>query len=177
MRSRDTLARIGGDEFSLLLENCPLDNALQVAEATGALVRDFRFVWQGRSFSVGVSIGIAPIVEQVGSTAELLAQADMACYTAKDLGRNRVHLYQRDDSETAKRHRELHLAAEISDAIKQNRFLLYAQPIHALAGADRQFVKYEILTLPAMEVRSTRRVVPGRRRYGRIFAVAEGFFP
>ena len=96
VRTRDTLARLGGDEFSLLMENCPLDNAFNVAETLAATVRDFSFSWEGRHFSLGVSIGLVPIAEELPTATEGLRRADMACYKAKQLGRNRVQIYQHE---------------------------------------------------------------------------------
>jgi Amt family ammonium transporter len=98
LRARDTLARLSGDEFSLLLENCPLDRALQITKALVAAMLDFRFTWEGRSFDIGVSIELVCITAEANNTVQLLSQADVACYTAKDRGRNRVHVYQIEDN-------------------------------------------------------------------------------
>jgi len=91
VRSRDTRARIGGDEFALLMEHATLDKALQFAEKIRATIENFDFHWRAQRFSVGVSIGVVPI--QVGqSIADTLNMADMACYVAKKDGRNRIHV-------------------------------------------------------------------------------------
>lgn len=90
MRSRDTLARIGGDEFAVLMEHASLEKGLQFAEKIRATVEGFEFHWRSQRFSIGVSIGVTPIL--LGhSMTDTLNQADMACYTAKKQGRNRVH--------------------------------------------------------------------------------------
>jgi diguanylate cyclase (GGDEF)-like protein/PAS domain S-box-containing protein len=90
VRSRDTLARIGGDEFAVLMEHATLDSALKFAEKIRATLEAFVFHWRSQRFSIGVSIGVVPI--QAGrSIADTLNLADMACYTAKKEGRNRVH--------------------------------------------------------------------------------------
>ncbi len=145
LRERDTLARLGGDEFGLLLDNCPLDKALEIAETLVAAVRDFRFVWEGRAFQIGVSIGLVPITFGVDDTVQLLTQADVACYTAKDLGRNRVHVYQSADSEPARRHTEILRVAGLRDALKKDRFRLYYQPIVPLTPGNDGPVHYELL--------------------------------
>jgi diguanylate cyclase (GGDEF)-like protein len=91
VRSRDTLARIGGDEFAVLMEHASLDKALHLAEKIRATIEGFEFHWRAQRFSIGVSIGVVPI--QVGhSITDTLNMADMACYTAKKEGRNRVHV-------------------------------------------------------------------------------------
>jgi diguanylate cyclase (GGDEF)-like protein/PAS domain S-box-containing protein len=90
MRTRDTLARIGGDEFAVLMEHTSLDKALPIAEKIREAIAGFQFHWRSQRFSIGVSIGAVPI--QTGcSMSNALNQADMACYTAKKEGRNRVH--------------------------------------------------------------------------------------
>jgi diguanylate cyclase (GGDEF)-like protein/PAS domain S-box-containing protein len=145
IRARDTLARVGGDEFSLLLENCPLGNALEIAENLVATVGDFRFSWGERRFAVGVSIGVVPVTVAITERAQLMTQADVACFTAKDLGRNRVYVYQADDSELSRRHHDILRAAELREALEQNCFQLYAQPICSATDPQGQIVHYEVL--------------------------------
>src|SRR4030067_1757748 len=89
VRDADTLARLGGDEFGLLLENCPLERALHIAEDLLATIRKFRFVWQGYSFDIGVSIGLVPISEDSVTPAEGLSEADGGCFPATEKGGKR----------------------------------------------------------------------------------------
>ena len=145
VRERDTLARLGGDEFGLLLSNCPLHKAKEIAEALLGRLREFRFVWEGRTFSIGVSIGVVPIAGQAGTAETLLSHADVACYAAKELGRNRVHVYDADTSGADPRHREILRVADMRSAIDQNRFLLYSQPIWSLAGESPRLRRHELL--------------------------------
>ena len=145
VRTRDTLARVGGDEFSLLLENCPLGNALEIAENLVASIGDFRFSWGERCFAIGVSIGVVPVTVAITDRAQLMTQADVACFTAKDLGRNRVHVYQADDRELSSRHHDILRAAELREALEQNRFRLYAQPICSTGDPQGQIIHYEVL--------------------------------
>ena len=144
IRRRDTLARVGGDEFALLLENCPLDTAERIAEALIASVRDLRFVWQDHSFRIGASIGLITIDADSGTVEELLARADAACYTAKDRGRNRVYFSHTDATPSNQRHAEIQRTTRITQAMEHNRFQLYAQPIVALHDADERR-RFEIL--------------------------------
>lgn len=144
-RERDTLARIGGDEFGLLLDNCPLGRAQFIAQSVVSAVRDYLFQWDGRAYQIGVSIGLVPITAATRDTAELFTQADVACYTAKELGRNQVHIYQRTDSKSAQRHSEILGAAGLRDALEQDRFRLHYQPIISLAGPDSTPTRYEAL--------------------------------
>lgn len=93
IRRNDIFARMGGDEFALILEGCPLSNAQRIALEIRDTVRDNRFTWQGQEYRVGISIGMVTLDSDTYSTAELLALADDACYSAKEGGRNQVHYY------------------------------------------------------------------------------------
>jgi diguanylate cyclase (GGDEF)-like protein/PAS domain S-box-containing protein len=146
-RGRDTLARLGGDEFGLLLDNCTLDRAGKISEMVITNLRDYRFFWEGRSFRVGVSIGLVAITAETENTAQAMAQADVACYAAKERGRNRVRVYQPKGAGPARHHSEIRRATALRNAIEEDRFCLYCQPIVPLSGtgyADAP-VRYEIL--------------------------------
>lgn len=94
VRTSDTLARLGGDEFGILMQGCPLDRAVTIADNIRNAIAQLEFTWQQQRFSIGVSIGVIRIDNNVTSVTEVLQQADAACYTAKHSGRNRVHLLQ-----------------------------------------------------------------------------------
>jgi diguanylate cyclase (GGDEF)-like protein/PAS domain S-box-containing protein len=135
-RDRDTLARLGGDEFALLLDNCRLDEACRIAEIIVATFRSWRFPWKDRTFHVGASAGVAAIDRGCESAAQALSQADVACYTAKENGRNRVHVYRGDGVKPSSHHARMILAATLNDALNENRFRLFAQPIVPLNGEE-----------------------------------------
>ena len=132
IRASDTLARLGGDEFGILLESCSEQHALDLAETLRREVRDFRFAWQNRPFSVSLSIGIVPITSAYASTVEILSHADIACYAAKDKGRNAVQLFEIDNAEMHQRRNEMQWATRIRQALEEDRFFLYQQPMEAL---------------------------------------------
>ena len=134
VRNDDVLARLGGDEFGLLLRGCPLVKAQEIAEKLRSLVRDFRFVWGEREFEIGVSIGLAPIHGTGQTLVDVMADADMACYAAKEKGRNRIHTHHPDDEDLNRRREELHAASRIRTALAANRFQLHAQEIRPLHG-------------------------------------------
>jgi len=143
VRHRDTLARLGGDEFGILMENCSLDDARQVATLLQKAVQDHQFSWEGRSFKVGVSIGLVPITETTNNLTQLLKDADATCYMAKDKGRNRIQEYHAEDSEIAERHGEMQWVGRINQALEEDKFCLYAQPIMPLDGSSGDH--YELL--------------------------------
>src|SRR5690606_12620656 len=103
----------------------------------------FRFFWRDSALKVGVSIGIVPLDADSEGIASLLAAADVACYVAKDSGRNRVHVYREGD--TAARHQEMQWVARINRALEQERFELYYQPIVPIGARQNTWPHYELL--------------------------------
>ncbi|CDH47413.1 MAG: EAL domain-containing protein [Candidatus Competibacteraceae bacterium] len=145
VRKQDILARLGGDEFGVLMEYCPLHDALRVANTLCQAVNDFRFAWDGKTFRLGVSIGVVAISAASDNFfSGVLSAADSACYAAKDAGRNRVHLYTEDDAELARRQGEMQWVARINQALEENRFQLAFQPIVPILGASKGH-HYELL--------------------------------
>jgi EAL domain-containing protein (putative c-di-GMP-specific phosphodiesterase class I) len=132
LREGDTLARLGGDEFGVLLEHCSDENALALAEQLQHTINEYPFIWQSRSFSIGVSIGLVSLTSQTFTLAEALSAADSACYMAKEKGRNRVQIYQANDAELSHRKGEMEWVSRIKNALDQQRFCLYAQEIMPL---------------------------------------------
>lgn len=146
VRRRDTLSRLGGDEFGILMEHCTLEQAKRVANKLRQTIEDFRFVWEDRIFTIGVSIGLVPITGTSISSIEILKQADAACYAAKDTGRNRIHIYAADDTELARRSGEMQWVAQINRALDEDRFCLYAQAITpVIEHTDDVGAHYELL--------------------------------
>jgi diguanylate cyclase (GGDEF)-like protein len=143
IRKRDTLARMGGDEFSVLMEQCSLEQAQRLVDDLYKVIQDYVFIWEGQSFRVGVSIGLVAITELTPNLAELLKEADAACYMAKDSGRNRIHVYHPEDSETAQRHGDMQWVSTLNKALEENRFCLYAQTIIPLDNSSDRH--YELL--------------------------------
>jgi diguanylate cyclase (GGDEF)-like protein/PAS domain S-box-containing protein len=159
LRARDSFARLGGDEFGVLLEHCPIEQALRIANDLRAAVGDFRFVWEGRVFTIGASIGVVALTAATPGAAVALSAADSACYAAKEKGRNRVHVYQSDDFELAERRAQMRWVSRLTHALDEDRFELLYQPIAPLASAGGKRPHYEILLRLVDE--DGRRVEPG----------------
>jgi diguanylate cyclase (GGDEF)-like protein/PAS domain S-box-containing protein len=159
VRTHDTLARLGGDEFGLLLQDCKIDDALRVAHGLLKAVEHHVFVWGNNAFSVGASIGLVPVTTSFRRVTQILQAADAACYAAKDQGRNRIHVYQEDDTLVAQRHGEMQWVARVKRALNDNRFFLEAQPIVPLQGDGDGRRNYELLV--RMRDESGRVVPPG----------------
>jgi diguanylate cyclase (GGDEF)-like protein/PAS domain S-box-containing protein len=138
LRSGDILARLGGDEFGLLLVGCPVDKALEIANKLLAMIQAFRFIWQDHVFKVGASIGLVMINTHreghSGDVNQVLSAADVACYAAKNNGRNRVHVYEVDDREVTQQRCEQQWVSRITSALDQGRFQLYKQRIVPLSS-------------------------------------------
>ena len=145
LRESDTLARLGGDEFGVLLEGCTLERAQLIAADLLSAVRDHRFQWEGRPFTVGASIGLVAIHAGTGSRAEIFSAADTACYSAKEQGRNRICVFQSSDADMAQRRTDMGWAARLTQALEEERLVLYYQPYLALGQHAAQGLHIEIL--------------------------------
>jgi diguanylate cyclase (GGDEF)-like protein len=145
LRQSDTLARLGGDEFGVLLECCSLEPAVRIAETLRQTVNDFHFVWQDKTFPIGVSIGLVNFGDDGLTLGDVLSIADAACYVAKDKGRNRIHVYSPGDNELAQRNSEMDWIGRIRKALDENRFVLYAQKIIPLSGDGNEGEHHELL--------------------------------
>jgi diguanylate cyclase (GGDEF)-like protein/PAS domain S-box-containing protein len=143
VRASDTIARLGGDEFGLLLERCSLEQAERVADSIRQAIHGYRFLWGASSLSVGASIGVVRIGKDTTSSASVLSAADIACYAAKDGGRNRVQVYERDHGSS--RHREMQWVGRIARAVEEGRLELYAQRIVPLTPNPGAAPFYELM--------------------------------
>jgi diguanylate cyclase (GGDEF)-like protein/PAS domain S-box-containing protein len=145
IRDSDVVARVGGDEFGMLLIGCPLEKARQIADDVCAAVRDFRFVWRDQIFGVGASIGLVQIGPESGTIEDTLSAADSACYVAKQQGRGRVHVYSARDEAVARQRGEIAWLQRLQAALKENLFELHSQPIVALGGEPVRGPACEVL--------------------------------
>lgn len=144
VRDTDTLARMGGDEFGLLLENCPAEKALEIANQIIGALNDYQFWWNDREYKVGASIGLATIDQSSESLQQVFSAADLACYAAKDAGRNRAHQFHDSDEHTISHRSKMEQVSIIRHALTNNLFVLFAQPVFAMTG-EQVIVGYEIL--------------------------------
>jgi diguanylate cyclase (GGDEF)-like protein/PAS domain S-box-containing protein len=142
---QDHLCRIGGDEFGIILTCQTVAQALRVAERLQFSLAAYRFVWQDQSFGVGVSIGMVVLNAQSESVGALLQAADSACYVAKDSGRGRIHVYATDDPALAQRYGVMEWVSRIERALREDRFVLYAQPIVPITDGSAHGLHCEFL--------------------------------
>jgi diguanylate cyclase (GGDEF)-like protein len=162
------LARLGGDEFGVLLEDRDADSAVAIAERLRLAVQELKFVWNGCTFNISASIGLVHVAE-AGAIEEALQAADMACYMAKEKGRNRVQVYHPSDSELVQRVGEMAWVQRIRNGLDEQRFCLFAQEIRALRGDEPGYSHVELLL--RLHDEDGKLVAPGRfmpaaERYG-----------
>lgn len=173
LRANDTLARLGGDEFGVLLELCPSYVALKIAEDLRNIVEDFSFPWGERVFAVSVSVGV---VNFGGSEhrdrcdmTEVLHLADAACFAAKNMGRNRIHVHRDSDKVLKRKNIDMNWYDRICQAMEFNHFELYAQKIVPLTEALKGDEGVELLLRleeSAEEIIPPMAFLPAAKRYG-----------
>jgi diguanylate cyclase (GGDEF)-like protein/PAS domain S-box-containing protein len=145
VRDSDTVGRLGGDEFGMLLMGCPLEKARQIADDVCRAVGDHRFVWRDRIFNIGVSVGLVEISRESGTLEELLTAADSACYVAKKQGSGRVAVYSARDEALARHTGEIQWLQKLQSALKESRFQLFYQPIVPAYGTNGGGPAMEVL--------------------------------
>jgi len=159
IRNKDLVARIGGDEFAILLENCPASRAENIAETLRKTIENYHFFWDSQLFSVGVSIGVVPFTPGSRRLSDIMSMADAACYTAKENGRNRVHLFHPDDTELTRHRSNMRWATRITQALGNDQFELFYQPI-AMASDRNDTCRFQEISL-MMNNEDGNRVSPG----------------
>lgn len=145
LRDSDVVARLGGDEFGVLMKNCTLVSAARVIEGIMTSLHEVRFSSAGRIFEVNASIGVAQVKPGCESATHIMSEADLACHAAKERGGNRYHIYQSNDSELQRRQSEMQWVSRISDAIDNDRLVLYCQQIMPLSPDKTPGLHFEVL--------------------------------
>jgi len=156
----DTVARLGGDEFGVLMRHIPVNEARALAEDIRNRVHNYRFAWEGQTFEVGISIGVVQIRQDTATVADVFSNADIACFVAKDKGRNQIHVSNLDDVEQARRHMEMQWSMRIPRALENDRFVLHFQKISPLDPSRGEGPRCELL-VRMMEDDDTL-IMPGR---------------
>ncbi len=132
IRARDMLARVGGDEFAILLEYCPAERAAQIGQQICDQMEVYRYTHDDRRFRIGTSIGVVAIDQRWTTSEAIIQAADAACLMAKETGRNRVRVWQEQDSSLAIRRGEIGWAARLEQALDTDQFKLLVQEIRSL---------------------------------------------
>ncbi len=138
LRESDVLARLGGDEFAILLPRGGAAEAARVADSVLGAVRAQSVVTAaGRRRPITASIGIALFSDTERLSAEdVLVNADLAMYDAKEAGRDRAATYSSQERGASRMKARITWAERIREALEEDRFTLYAQPIVELASGE-----------------------------------------
>lgn len=142
LREQDLVSRMGGDEFGILLRQCPAEEAVALARKVHNAIKEYRFVWNEQRFVVSSSIGVVQINSASTDVEEVLASADMACYVAKDKGRSYIQVFDANDRDLTQRRDQMHWASRIRRALDEDSFVLYSQ---AIVGLSKQVRHQEFL--------------------------------
>ncbi len=172
LRTTDTLARIGGDEFGIILHDCDPINANSITDDLLTMIQSFRFVWQSNTFSIGASIGLVSINAQSRDLNSILGAADAACYAAKERGRNHSHVS--DDSDLVQQRGERRWIGRITKALEEKRFCLYQQkiiPIDRNSGAKTHYELLLRMVSQTGEVIAPMAFIPAAERYGLMISI------
>jgi EAL domain-containing protein (putative c-di-GMP-specific phosphodiesterase class I) len=160
------LARLGGDEFGVLLRDVDAATAQAVAERLRLIVGELRFGTEPHRFALSASVGVA-LIDGRASGGEILASADMACYSAKSRGRNRTVLYRPGQAEPAALSSDARWSARLKDALNRGRLRLVYQPL--VDFRDGKVRRYEVLSRMVDEAGSLippARFIPAAERFG-----------
>jgi len=174
LRETDVLARVGGDEFGMLLKNCLLEDAVGITENLLAMIRTINNDNRVVTFEVNASIGIAVLDPGSESITAIMRRADLACYAAKDHGRNRIHIYQDGDQELTRRHGEMKWVSRLTEAIKTERLVLYCQdiaPVRPDSGKRHHFEVLVRMMDKAGELVMPGKFLPAAERYNLVLAL------
>lgn len=170
VRSDDVVCRLGGDEFGIVLKECPADVAKRIAETIRGNIDSLRFVWGSETYRVGVSVGVVPLDPSLGDVNEIQQLADAACYAAKEAGRNCVQVVSEGKSDARRHRRQIRWVQRLRDAMENNRFAIYGQVMHSTADASDAADMVEVL-LRLRDPEEKRLIPPGAflpaaERYG-----------
>jgi two-component system CheB/CheR fusion protein len=157
VRASDLVARVGGDEFAVILQNCRLEDGETTADTLIRRVGDLGFVWGERAHPIGLSVGLVVVDRVAASTAfDVMADAEIALYEAKTRGGGRVEVFRSGDDPSGAR-AQFAVLTEINRALAESAVQLYCQPVVAAAGGA--FTGIEILA--RLRDRSGRMMMPG----------------
>lgn len=145
VRVRDTVAHLEVYEFGVLMEHCSLNHAYRVASKILQKTQGFQFFFNDHCFNINVSIGIVPVTKQTGNFVELIKQANASCNRAKELSKNSIYLHSEGNLSPATYRGEPSWVADIYQALDEDRFLIFIQPIVSLKELETSLVHYELL--------------------------------
>lgn len=145
LRQGDMFARIGGDEFAIIARADTFENIVAMAEELRLLVSNFKFQYAKQTFNVSLSIGVIPVNGVITDIETVLSDVDSACYIAKQMGRNRVHVTQENDEQIVKYRNDIASMQNIRAALAEERLVLFYQPVYEIVPNGIKMAHCEIL--------------------------------
>ena len=136
IREQDILSRLGGDEFGVILVAVDKQEADVISQRIFQAFQTFNFTQDEYTFSITASIGVVHIDKMCATSKDIMSSADIACYEAKDSGRNSMSVFSRTNEGMVERSEELTLLPRLQAALKNNEFRLFVQ---AVASLDQKF--------------------------------------
>ncbi|WP_145571289.1 diguanylate cyclase [Yersinia bercovieri] len=128
LRNSDCVARLGGDEFGLLMLNCTLPHAKAITQSLVSTINGYQFYWENKLYRIGASAGVTQINSSNNQRSEIMAQADIACYTAKHSGRGQVFLYQPRQKQLLARQHDLLSREDVETILSDSQLTLQLTP-------------------------------------------------
>ncbi len=144
LRRHDIAARIGGDEFALILKNVDESIAINIADEIRTSLSNLRVHHEDKTYHVNASFGVALMDEPGITGGDVMANADIACHISKRMGRNQTHLYEKSSDERNAMGSALGWSTRIKEALEKNKFVLHYQPIMQMKDVD-------LVNLPAQD--------------------------
>ena len=136
LRRHDVAARVGGDEFAIILKNVDETSAVDITDEIRSSLSDLRVHHEDKSYHVNASFGVAMMDAKNLTAGDIMANADIACHISKRMGRNQTHLYEKSSDERSAMGSELGWSARIREALENNKFVLHYQPIMQMKDVD-----------------------------------------
>ncbi len=136
LRKFDIVARIGGDEFALILKNVDAGTAVRISDKIRVSLSKLKIQHKDKLYHVNASFGVAMLDMKNLIAGDVMANADIACHIAKRMGGNKVHMYEQDSDERNVMGSELGWSVRIKDALDKDKFQLHYQPIMRMQDID-----------------------------------------
>ncbi len=166
LRETDQVARLGADEFAVLLPNCTIDQGQTVAENLSRAISELKCISADRQLDVTVSIGVAAVNPDCDGIVSVMASAEIACTAAKEGGRNRIEIFADDNTDLIRRSEEIEWISRLQKAIRDDQFILFCQPVLAVDEKNHP-PHYEILVRlkDGDKILSPAAFIPAAERY------------
>lgn len=142
IRKNDMLARVGGDEFCVILKHCNIDTGLKIAECIRSNIDRLRFLWEGNIFTIGISLGITEIKPEETDADAVFLRTDEACLSSKENGRNQVTMADGTKSKEGSTQGNMNYLHCINHALSGSddgyQFVLFKQAILPISNFTRK---------------------------------------